>query len=171
MIPKARMILFVEDDSKDADLALAALVKFNSASRVEFVRDGEEALDYLHCRGKFKTRSSGAPAVVVIDLKMPKMGGLELVKRIRAEEQLKLIPIVVFSSSRAESDLIECYQNGVNAYVVKPLGFHEFMDAVKALAIFWASINEPPPNAWREKVEVQLVTTNEIPAAHPASGG
>src|SRR5712675_296331 len=118
MNPKARMILFVEDDSKDADLALAALVKYNSASRVEFVRDGEEALDYLHCHGKFKTRSSGVPAVVVIDLKMPKMDGLELVKRIRAETQFKLIPIVVFSSSRAESDLIESYQNGVNAYVV-----------------------------------------------------
>jgi len=171
MIPKARMILFVEDDSKDADLALAALVKFNSASRVEFVRDGEEALDYLHCRGKFKTRSSGAPAVVVIDLKMPKMGGLELVKRIRAEEQLKLIPIVVFSSSRAESDLTECYKNGVNAYVVKPLGFHEFMEAVKQLAVFWAAINEPPPNLGTERVGIPRAMANEIPAPYPASGG
>jgi CheY-like chemotaxis protein len=148
------MILFVEDDSKDADLALAALVKYNSAARVAFVRDGEEALDYLHCRGKFKTLSSGAPAVVVVDLKMPKMGGLELVKRIRSEAQLKLIPIVMFSSSRAESDVLECYRSGVNAYVVKPLGFHDFMDAVKGLAIFWASINEPPPNEGREKVGV-----------------
>ena len=171
MNPKARMILFVEDDSKDADLALAALVKYNSASRVEFVRDGEEALDYLHCHGKFKTRSSGPPAVVVIDLKMPKMDGLELVKRIRAETQFKSIPIVVFSSSRAESDLTECYQNGVNAYVVKPLGFHEFMDAVKGLANFWASINEPPPNGGREKVGIQMVTSNEIPAPYPAFGG
>ncbi|MEO8427834.1 MAG: response regulator, partial [Verrucomicrobiota bacterium] len=138
MNPEARMILFVEDDSKDAELALAALVKYNSASRVEFVRDGEEALDYLLSRGKFKTRSGGSPAVVVVDLKMPKMDGLELVKRIRAEEQLILLPIVVFSSSRAESDLIECYRCGVNAYVVKPLGFQEFMEAVKGLASFWA---------------------------------
>ena len=171
MNPEARMILFVEDDSKDAELALAALVKYNSAARVAFVRDGEEALDYLHCRGKFKTRSGDAPAVVVIDLKMPKMDGLELVKRIRAEEQLKLIPIVVFSSSRAESDLIECYQNGVNAYVVKPLGFQEFMDAIKGLATFWASINEPPPNGGREQVGVQTVTVNKIPAPHSASKG
>ena len=168
---KARMILFVEDDSKDAELALAALVKYNSASRVEFVRDGEEALDFLHYQGKFKTRSSGPPAVVVIDLKMPKMDGLELVRRIRSEKQFRLIPIVVFSSSRAESDLIESYQNGVNAYVVKPLGFHEFMNAVKGLAIFWASINEPPPNGGRKQVGVQSVTLNEIPAPHPASGG
>ena len=165
------MILFVEDDSKDADLALAALVKYNSAARVAFVRDGEEALDYLHCRGKYKMRLGSSPAVVVIDLKMPKMDGLELVKRIRAEEQLKLIPIVVFSSSRAESDLIECYQTGVNAYVVKPLVFQEFMEVVKGLAIFWASINEPPPNSRREKVGAQMVTSNEIPSPHPASGG
>ena len=106
---------------------------------------------------------------MVIDLKMPKMDGLELVKRIRAEEQLKLIPIVVFSSSRAESDLLESYQKGINAYVVKPLGFQEFMDAVRGLAIFWASINEPPPNAGREKVGT--LTLNEIPAPYPASGG
>src|SRR6266508_1028647 len=112
MNSEARMILFVEDDSKDADLALAALVKYNSAARVAFVRDGEEALDYLHCDGKFKTRSGGIPAVIVIDLKMPKIDGLELVKRMRAEQQFKLVPIVVFSSSRAESDLIGCYQNG-----------------------------------------------------------
>ena len=171
MNPEARMILFVEDDSKDAELALAALVKYNSAARVAFVRDGEEALDYLHYRGKFKTRSGGTPGVVVIDLKMPKMDGLELVERIRAEEKLKLIPIVVFSSSRAESDLTECYQNGINAYVVKPLGFQEFMDAVRGLATFWASINDPPPNGGREKVGIQMVTSNEIPAPHPAFGG
>jgi CheY-like chemotaxis protein len=146
-------------------------VKYNSAARVAFVRDGEEALDYLHYRGKFKTRSGGTPGVVVIDLKMPKMDGLELVKRIRAEEKLKLIPIVVFSSSRAESDLVECYQSGINAYVVKPLGFQEFMDAVRGLATFWASINEPPPNGGTEKVGIQMVTSNEIPAPHPAFGG
>jgi CheY-like chemotaxis protein len=133
------------------------------------VRNGEEALDYLHYRGKFKARSTDLPAVVVIDLKMPKMDGLELVKRIRADDQLKLIPIVVFSSSRAESDLVECYQNGVNAYVVKPLGFHEFMDAVKGLANFWASLNEPPLNAGKENGEVQTAMLNETPAPHPAS--
>jgi len=139
------MILFVEDDSKDADLALAALVKYNSAARVEFVRDGEEALDYLHYRGKFKTRSGGAPAVVVLDLKMPKMDGMQVLRQVKSDPDLKSVPIVILTASREERDLVESYHLGVNAYVVKPVDFHEFIDAVKELGLFWGIVNVPPP--------------------------
>ena len=145
-------ILLVEDDPRDVELTLAALAEHNLANAVVVVQDGEEALDYLYCRGKFKTRTSGRPVVVLLDLKMPKVSGLEVLKIIKADENLKTIPVVVLTSSREEPDLIESYQYGVNAYVVKPVDFSEFIKAVKQLGIFWAAMNEPPPPLPSEKV-------------------
>ena len=144
-------ILLVEDDPRDVDLTLAALEEHNLANKVVVVHDGAEALDYLYCRGKFKTRAIGYPVVVMLDLKMPKVNGLEVLKTIKADECLKCIPVVVLSSSRETPDLVECYKHGVNAYVVKPVDFVEFMKAVKHLGVFWASINEPPPLIGREE--------------------
>ena len=143
-------ILLVEDDLHDVELTLEALDENNLANSVTVVRDGEEALDYLYCREKFAERQSGPPVVVLLDLKMPKVSGLEVLKTIKADEQLKTIPVVVLTSSREEPDLIECYQYGVNAYVVKPVDFAEFSRAVKQLGIFWAGINELPPPSREE---------------------
>jgi CheY-like chemotaxis protein len=109
------------------------------------VDNGAEALDYLYRRGEYKTRTDGNPILVLLDLKMPKVSGLEVLKALKADALLKSIPVVVLSSSRETSDLVECYQHGVNAYVVKPVDFGEFVDAVKQLGVFWATINEPPP--------------------------
>jgi CheY-like chemotaxis protein len=137
-------ILLVEDDPHDVELTLAALDESNLANGVVVVNDGAEALDYLYCRGQFKTRTSGPPVVVLLDLKMPKVSGLEVLKIIKADANLKATPVVVLTSSREEPDLIESYNYGVNAYVVKPVDFSEFIKAVKRLGIFWAAINEPP---------------------------
>ena len=140
-------ILLVEDDPHDVELTLSALEEQNLANSVFVVNDGEEALDYLYCRGKYKARASGPPVVVLLDLKMPKVSGLEVLKIIKADEQLKTTPVVVLTSSREEPDLIESYKYGVNAYVVKPVDFSEFVKAVKRVGIFWAAINEPPPRS------------------------
>jgi CheY-like chemotaxis protein len=139
-------ILLVEDDPKDVELTLTALEGHHLANRVTVVCDGAEALDYLYRRGKHKMRGGGNPILVLLDLKMPKVNGLEV---------LKIIPVVVLSSSRETPDLVECYQHGVNAYVVKPVDFVEFMDSVKQLGIFWAVVNEPPPVTLREKAGVK----------------
>jgi CheY-like chemotaxis protein len=138
-------ILLVEDDPRDVELTLTALEEHNLANKVMVVHDGEEALDYLYCRGKFQARAGGNPVVVLLDLKMPKVNGLEVLKTIKADEHLKTIPIVVLTSSREAPDLIECYKHGVNSYVVKPVDFSEFVKAVKQLGVFWAAVNEPPP--------------------------
>src|ERR1700709_1434206 len=140
-------ILMVEDDPKDVELTLTALEDYNLANEVVVARDGEEALDYLYCRGNFTTRSSDNPAVLLLDLKLPKVDGLEVLQQIRSDEKLKLIPVVVLTSSHEEKDIMRSYQLGVNAYVVKPVDFHEFVNAVKELGIFWAVINEPPPGS------------------------
>jgi CheY-like chemotaxis protein len=145
-------ILLVEDDPHDVQLTLAALSEHNLANSVSVVHDGEQALDYLYCRGKFEARKSGPPVFVLLDLKMPKVSGLEVLKIIKADEHLKSIPVVVLTSSREEPDLIESYQHGVNAYVVKPVDFSEFVKAVKRLGIFWAAINEPPPLSLSKEV-------------------
>jgi DNA-binding response OmpR family regulator len=137
-------ILLVEDDPKDVELTLEALGDYNLANEVIVVRDGEQALDYLYCRGKFAARAKGNPAVLLLDLKLPKVDGLEVLKQVRSDAKLKLIPVVVLTSSREERDMMGSYQLGVNAYVVKPVDFHEFVNAVKELGIFWAVINEPP---------------------------
>ena len=142
-----KRILLVEDDRKDAELTLEALSEYNLANEVVVARDGEEALDYLYRRGKFQTVAGGNPAAILLDLKLPKVNGLEVLGRIRADEKLKMIPVIVLTSSRQEEDLKKCYQLGVNAYVVKPVDFHEFINAVKELGVFWALINEPPPGS------------------------
>jgi DNA-binding response OmpR family regulator len=112
--------------------------------------DGEEALDYLYRRGSFATRENGNPAVLLLDLKLPKVDGLEVLQQIKSHDQLRLIPVVVLTSSREETDMVASYQLGVNAYVVKPVDFHEFVNAIKELGIFWAIINEPPPGSIRK---------------------
>lgn len=145
-------ILLVEDDPRDAELTLAALGEHNLANKVMVVHDGEQALDYLYCRGKYASRPNGNPVAVLLDLKMPKVNGLEVLKIIKADDHLKTIPVVMLTSSRETPDLIECYKHGVNAYVVKPVDFGEFVKAVKHLGIFWAAVNEPPPHVGRSAV-------------------
>ena len=142
-------ILIVEDDPADADLTLTALEEYNLANEVVVTRDGKEALDYLYCREQFAARSNENPAVMLLDLKLPKIDGLEVLQTIRSDERLKMIPVVVLTSSRKRGDMMRSYQLGVNAYVVKPVEFHEFVNAVKELGIFWAVINEPPPGSMK----------------------
>jgi CheY-like chemotaxis protein len=144
-------MLIVEDDPKDVELTLTALEEYNLANEVVVTRDGEEALDYLYCRGNFKMRTSDNPAVLLLDLKLPKVNGLEVLQQIKSDEKLKMIPVVVLTSSREERDMVASYKLGVNAYVVKPVDFHEFVNAIKELGIFWAIVNEPPPGSIRKK--------------------
>jgi CheY-like chemotaxis protein len=148
-------ILLAEDDQRDVELTLAALEEQNLANQVYSVRDGAEALDYLYCRGKFISRTGGNPILILLDLKMPKVDGLEVLKIIRADDHLKTIPVVMLTSSRETPDLTECYKHGVNAYVVKPVDFTDFMKAVSQLGIFWAAINHPPLPATQEEVPAQ----------------
>jgi CheY-like chemotaxis protein len=143
-------ILMVEDDPKDVELTLTALDEYKLANEVVVARDGEEALDYLYRRGRFHDRPDDNPAVLLLDLKLPKVDGLEVLKQIKADEKLKLIPVVVLTSSHEEKDMVRSYQLGVNAYVVKPVDFHEFVNAVKELGVFWAVINEPPPGSMKK---------------------
>jgi CheY-like chemotaxis protein len=143
-------ILLVEDDPRDVELTLTALEDHNLANEVVVARDGRQALDYLQCRGEYSTRIEENPAVVLLDLKLPKVDGLEVLKEIRANERLKLIPVVVLTSSQEEKDMVRSYTLGVNAYVVKPVEFHEFINAVKELGVFWALINEPPPGSMKK---------------------
>jgi CheY-like chemotaxis protein len=144
-------ILMVEDDPKDVELTLTALEEYNLSNEVVVTHDGEEALDYLYSRGKFQRRSQGNPAVMLLDLKLPKVDGLEVLQKIKSDESLKMIPVVVLTSSREERDMVASYKLGVNAYVVKPVDFHEFVNAIKELGVFWAIINEPPPGSVRKK--------------------
>ncbi len=137
-------ILLAEDDPFDVEMTLAALQN-HLAYKVYVVGDGEEALDYLYCRGKYEGRRGGNPIVILLDNKMPKVTGLEVVKIIKADEQLKIIPVVVLTSSRETPDMAEFYKHGVNAYVVKPVRFAEFSKTLEHLGVFWAGINEPPP--------------------------
>jgi DNA-binding response OmpR family regulator len=143
-------ILLVEDDPKDVELTLTALEEYNLANEVIVVGDGEQALDYLYRRGKFQTRNQDNPAVILLDLKLPKVDGLEVLQQLKADKELKVLPVVVLTSSREEKDMVKSYQLGVNAYVVKPVDFHEFVDGIKELGIFWAIINEPPPGSIRK---------------------
>jgi len=140
-------ILIVEDDPNDLELTLSALSDYNLANEVVIARDGQEALDYLYCRGEFSARTTRNPAVLLLDLKLPKVTGLEVLQQIKSDERLKMIPVVVLTSSHEEKDMIRSYSLGVNAYVVKPVDFHEFVNAVKELGVFWAVINEPPPGS------------------------
>ena len=144
-------ILLVEDSPRDAELALEALAQNSLANEVFHVRDGADALDYLHRRGEFTGRANGQPAVVLLDLKMPRVDGLEVLRQIRSDATLKDIPVVVMTSSREESDLVQSYRLGVNAYVVKPVKFQEFVSAVQQVGAFWAVLNEPPPQSERSR--------------------
>jgi CheY-like chemotaxis protein len=142
-------ILIVEDDPRDVELTLTALEEYKLANEVVVTRDGEEALDYLYRRGKFADRAKGNPSVLLLDLKLPKVDGLEVLQTIKSDDELRMIPVVVLTSSHEERDVIASYKFGVNAYVVKPVDFHEFVNAVKELGIFWAIINEPPPGSFK----------------------
>ena len=144
-----RRVLLAEDNLKDVELALAALEEHNLANEVDVVRDGAEALEYLCREGRYANRPPGSPAVVLLDLKMPRIDGLEVLRRMKASDTLRSIPVVMLTSSREEKDLIESYRLGVNAYVVKPVAFDRFIAAVKSLGLFWAVYNEPPPGTMR----------------------
>ena len=146
-----KRILLVEDDPKDAELTLTGLAEYNLANEVDVVRDGEEALDYLYRRRSHDSRPNGNPAVLLLDLKLPKIDGFEVLQQIRADEKLSMIPVVILTSSHEERDLVRSYELGVNAYVVKPVDFHEFVNAVKRLGMFWAVINEPPPDSVKRR--------------------
>jgi len=140
-------ILLVEDNPMDVDLTKRALRRRRTGDEIIVARDGEEALDYLYCRGHFKTRAGSNPSVLLLDLKLPKVDGLEVLQQVKSDEKLRMIPVVVLTSSREERDMVASYKLGVNAYVVKPVDFHEFVNAIKELGIFWAIINEPPPGS------------------------
>ena len=140
-------ILLVEDNPKDLELTLLALAKSQLANPVVVARDGAEALGYLRCEGEFASRERGRPAVILLDLKLPKLDGIEVLQAIRADGSLQRLPVVMLTSSREEKDLIHSYDLGVNAYVVKPVGFHQFLEAVRELGVFWALLNEPPPES------------------------
>ena len=144
-----KRILLVDDSPRDTELALTALRNHSLANEVVVLRDGAEALDYLFRRGAFVDRPHGDPAVILLDLKMPKVDGIEVLRHIKADAALKMIPVVVMTSSREEQDLLHSYQLGVNAYVVKPVKFQAFMEAVERVGAFWAVINEPPPGSLR----------------------
>jgi len=140
-----RPILLAEDNLKDIELVLAALKRNNLANEVVVARDGAEALDYLYRRGNFQSRDDRLPIAILLDLKMPKIDGMEVLEQIKKDDVLKIIPVVMLTSSREETDLVKSYKLGVNAYVVKPVGFQKFVEAIKQTGMFWAVINEPPP--------------------------
>jgi CheY-like chemotaxis protein len=140
-------ILLVEDNPKDVELTLVAFEKNQLANEVIVARDGAEALDYLYVRGQYAERPAGNPAVVLLDLKLPKIDGLQVLEAVKKDPKLQTMPVVVLTSSKEEADLIRSYKLGVNAYVVKPVGFKEFMAAIQDLGVFWAVLNEPPPGS------------------------
>jgi CheY-like chemotaxis protein len=142
-----KRILLVEDSPNDVELILAALAENCLANEVVVVRDGEEALDYLYRRGVFRLRMEGNPVVVLLDLKLPKVDGLEVLAQVKSDPEMRKLPVVVLTSSREEQDIVNSYNLGTNAYVVKPVDFHEFVDAIKELGLFWAVVNQPPPGS------------------------
>lgn len=144
MAPLKR-ILLAEDNDRDVELTLAALEEHNLANEVVVAHDGAEALDYIYGRGKFAGHANGLPVVVLLDLKMPKVDGLEVLRQMREDPSVRHVPVVMVTSSREEQDLVRSYELGVNAYVVKPVDFQKFVESVKQIGIFWAIINEPPP--------------------------
>ncbi len=140
-------ILLVEDDPYDVELTLTALTENHLTNEIVVVRDGAEALDYLYQRGAYASREAGNPAVILLDLKLPKLDGLEVLRRVKSDPDLKATPVVMLTSSREEQDLVESYNSGTNAYVVKPVGFGDFIEAIGELGLFWAVINQPPPGS------------------------
>ena len=144
-------ILLVEDDPRDLELTLVALERSQLANEVIIVRDGEAALEYLNRAGEHEGRPEGNPAVILLDLKLPKVNGLEVLQTVRTTEALRSIPVVMLTSSHEETDVLRSYQLGVNAYVVKPVEFKQFVEAIADLGIFWAVLNEPPPGSLRTR--------------------
>ena len=142
-------ILLAEDDPKDVELTLQALNEYHLANRVVVVNDGEQTLEHLYRRGEHRDRPPGLPAVILLDIKMPKVDGLEVLDRIKQDPALRTIPVVLLTSSRMERDLVQGYELGANAYVVKPVDFYDFVEAVKKIGAFWVLLNEPPPGAER----------------------
>jgi CheY-like chemotaxis protein len=140
-----RPILLVEDNPRDLELTLAALAKCQLANEIVVARDGAEALDYLYRRGAYIARTPGDPAVVLLDLKLPKVDGLQVLEKIKTDSAQRQIPVVMLTSSREERDLLRSYELGVNAFVVKPVDFNAFFEAIQDLGMFWAILNEPPP--------------------------
>lgn len=161
-MPYMKRILLAEDNAMDVELTLEALTNHNLANEVIVVRDGGEALDYLYRRGAFQMREESQPAVILLDLKMPKVDGMEVLRQVKTDPDLKMIPVVMLTSSREERDLIESYNLGVNAYVVKPVDFLEFVEAIRNLGLFWSIINVSPPQKTAEgnddKIEFQVTT-------------
>ena len=149
MSTSLKPILLVEDNPKDLELTLIALEKSQLANEVVVTRDGVDALDYLFCRGDYESRHNGNPAVILLDLKLPRLDGIEVLQVIRTTPALRSVPVVMLTSSREETDLLRSYELGVNAYVVKPVAFGEFVEAIADLGIFWAVLNEPPPGSTR----------------------
>ena len=141
---KLRKILLAEDNQNDVDLTILALSEYNLANNIEVVNDGVEVLEYLRSEGRFKDRKPGNPAVILLDLKMPRMDGIQVLQEIKYDSELKIIPVVMVTSSREEKDLVQSYKLGVNAYIVKPVDFNQFTDAIKQLGAFWAILNELP---------------------------
>jgi CheY-like chemotaxis protein len=142
---KIKRILLAEDNQNDVELTLTALQECRLSNEVEVVRDGAEALDYIYQRGNYSGRVDGLPCVILLDLKMPRIDGLEVLRQIKSDPALRHIPVVMLTSSREEKDLILSYDLGVNAFVVKPVDFDQFLQAIRALGMFWAIVNEPPP--------------------------
>lgn len=142
-----KKILLAEDDPRDVELTLMALTESNLANEVDVVRDGQEALDYLFRRGAFENRTGNNPALILLDLKMPKVDGLEVLRAVRDDETVRMTPVVILTSSREERDIVESYKLGVNAYVVKPVDFNQFLEAIKQIGAFWAVVNQPPPSS------------------------
>jgi CheY-like chemotaxis protein len=140
-----KRILLVEDDPNDIELTLNTIGEYNLANNIDVTRDGVEALDFIYKRGAFASRSGDNPVLILLDLKMPRMDGVEVLRKLKSDEKTRIIPVVILTSSREDRDLAECYKLGVNAYVVKPVHFSEFMEAVRQLGVFWLLINEPPP--------------------------
>ena len=151
MVTDLRRLLLVEDDPRDIELTLTALADNKLANEVMVVNDGEEALDYLYRRGKYRMRANGNPAAILLDLKLPKVDGLAVLRQLRQDAQLQLIPVVMLTSSREEQDVLESYKLGVNGYVVKPIDFTEFVTAVREVGLFWAVVNEAPPGTLGRK--------------------
>jgi CheY-like chemotaxis protein len=150
-VSELKRILLAEDSAADVELTLEALGQNRLANEVVVVRDGADALDYLYRRGAHADRPEGNPAVVLLDLKMPKVDGLQVLRQVKADETLRQVPIVMLTSSREEQDLVESYRLGANGYVVKPVDFERFAEAVKQLGMFWAVVNEPPPGSIRRR--------------------
>ena len=139
-------ILLVEDNQADVELTLHALARNNLTNPVKVVQDGAEALDFLFCAGAYKSRANSKPKVILLDLKLPKVDGLEVLERVKSDERTREIPVVVLTSSREERDMVESYRLGVNSYITKPVDFQQFTEAVRQIGLYWLLLNQPPPH-------------------------